>query len=74
MGAFDHLSDDDPRVIAYEEKKLKNKYSKSLSEYSLEELENEVKNRNEKIKQISELLKSVSTDDLKQELKQRDNK
>lgn len=30
MGAFDHLSDNDPRVIEYEERRLKSRYE-SLS-------------------------------------------
>jgi hypothetical protein len=45
MGAFDMLSDDDPRVLAHEEAKLRKKYSTQLSDYTLKELENEIKNR-----------------------------
>lgn len=45
MGAFDHLSDNDERVIAHENRHLRNEYSKSLSEYSTDELKSELKRR-----------------------------
>ncbi len=56
MGAFDMLSDDDPRVIAHEKSKLISKYSKSLSDYTEEELIQELRNRKKsKLKQREEI-------------------
>ena len=45
MGAFDLLSDDDPRAVAHEEQKLRNKYGKELSEYTDIELMQEMNRR-----------------------------
>lgn len=63
MGAFDHLSDDDPRVISHEYGKTHNNCG--LSSYTIEELEIEinerkvqiVKNKAEKDKRYKAYLK-----------------
>lgn len=69
MGAFDHLSDDDPRVIAHEERKLH--ANCGLQNYSLEELKAEVAEREAKIEANRKLLSNTSDEDLKAELKRR---
>lgn len=45
MGSFDHLSDNDPRVVAHEERKLRNKYSTKITEFSDSEILKEFKKR-----------------------------
>lgn len=50
MGAFDNSYDDD-LVEAHEESKLAAKYSKSLSDYTTEELQAELKKRKNSAKE-----------------------
>lgn len=58
MGAFDLLSDSDPRVIAHEEAKLRSQYGTRLSDYTIPELKAEIKRQLKEQKELKKAAKN----------------